>query len=465
MPSTPMAACFTRFLSGNPAMALLARFRTQLIQWAIVGVLVWAVYALASQTIERLSMLGIQSGFGFLQDRAGFRIGEVLPLPVLNSNLLIWVVGILLVVVIHYVLVRRASMGAPDQTARRRFRPLLVMAILAFAGLAQNFVPLDFHRFSQDDNFTQAIVTGAANTLYVSAYALVFSTLFGLVVALMRLSKNIPTAALGGAFVELNRNMPLLLHLFFWYFAVVAALPSAKESFSLLGAVFINQRGIFFPDIVPTAGLGRYGVAILLTLGFAFAAKPLLAARRSNPSGFFQLALWLAPVAFGLSALALVYGLYGPAWQIKLPLQQGFNFKDAIRLSPEFVTLVIALSIYHGAYSAEIIRGGIQAIPRGQIEAGRAVGLGEVVIFWKIIIPQALRIIMPAMTNRYLNVIRSSSLGVAIGYEELVSVGHAIESATGQVIEMTAIVILFYVLLSVLILYTMNRPAGERHAA
>lgn len=427
-------------------------------QVLIVGAILVAGYALVRQTIDRLDEFGISSGFGFLLERAGFKIGEALPLPELEGGFVLFMASVFGGVLAVHLFSRWAAARGRTLLGDDRLLALALLLVIGLPGGVLYFAGGTIHvtEFSEDDSLGWALVNGAVNTLYVSAFGLVLSTVLGVAVAAMRLSGNWLAARLGGAYVELIRNLPLLLHLFFWYFAVVGVLPRVRQSINLFDVVFINQRGIFLPRLAWQPGYGDFLVAVAIALGIAF-----ILIRRSRRckevTGRGVPALW------GWSAAVLV-ALPGVVWLTQgapalwvYPTFQGFNFRDAFVLTPEFATLVLALSIYHGSYNAEIVRSGIQSIPSGQKEAALALGLKGGTIFWHVIMPHTIRVIIPPMTNRYLNLIRGSSLGVAVGYEELVSIGNSVNYNTSQVIEVITLTMAFYLITSLIISLVMGR--------
>jgi general L-amino acid transport system permease protein len=279
--------------------------------------------------------------------------------------------------------------------------------------------------------------------------------LLGFLIGIARLSHNWLLATLAGAYVEAVRNIPLLFFVLFWYFGVIAALPGPRQSIGIFDVAFLNNRGLTIPLPNEVAPFGWATLAILIALivqiGFAMWAR-----RRRDRSGrdapVWTLGIGLLvilPVAT-LTAATLV-----ASWDV--PALRGFNYRGGFVLVPEFVALFAALTAYTAAFIAEIVRGGILAVPKGQLEAAGAVGLRNPQILRLVVIPQALRVMIPPMTSQYLNVLKNSSFGAAIAYPELVSVfmGSALNN-TGQAIEIIAITLSVYLSLGLAVSALMN---------
>jgi general L-amino acid transport system permease protein len=331
---------------------------------------------------------------------------------------------------------------------------LAAVAMVAPAAIAWFLLAahLQLVTYNADRSFAFALMVGAVNTLRVTAIALVLSTLAGLAGATLRLSGNWLLERLGTAYVELVRNLPLLLHLFFWYFGVLRALPGVRNALVLAPGVYLSNRGLVLPAISFGPGAPAFGIALLAGLGIGF----VLARRAGAGRGTWLRRATTAAVPCLLLA-ALAWVLAGPAILLDPPVLRGFNFRGGMHVTPEFFTLVVALSVYHGAYNAEIIRSGILSVPLGQREAAYAVGLQRVPTFWFVIAPQALRLIIPPLISRYLGLLKSSSLAVAIGYPEIISISQSITYATGQALEMVSLTMLFYLAINLSIALAMNR--------
>jgi len=310
-------------------------------------------------------------------------------------------------------------------------------------------------RYSEADTYLRVFEVGLLNTLLVSIIGIVFATVIGFAVALGRLSPNWLLARLSGSYVEVIRNLPLLFQLLFWYLAVLAALPIPRQSLSVFGIAFLNNRGFVVPHVLPQQGAGVFVVAVLAAVA-ASLAMTAYARRRLYRHGQ-RLKVWPFALSLlvGLPLLSIV--MFGAPVTFDVPILRGFNFAGGTRVTPEFVALAIALSTYTAAFIAEIVRGGLLAVPKGQMEAGASLGLSRSAILRLVIIPQAMRVILPPLTNQYLNLTKNSSLAVAIGYPDLFSVfaGTAL-SQTGQAVEIIAMTMAVYLAISLVTSALMN---------
>ncbi|GAA3856576.1 ABC transporter permease subunit [[Pseudomonas] carboxydohydrogena] len=310
-------------------------------------------------------------------------------------------------------------------------------------------------RYSEADTYLRVFEVGLLNTLLVSILGIVFATIIGFAVALGRLSPNWLLARLSGGYVEIIRNLPLLFQLLFWYLAVLATLPNPRQSLSVFGLAFLNNRGFVVPHVVPQQGAGVFVVAFLAAIA-ASLVMTAYARRRLYRYGE-RLRVWPFALALlaGLPLLSLI--LFGAPASFDLPVLRGFNFAGGTRVTPEFVALTIALSTYTAAFIAEIVRGGLLAVPKGQMEAGASLGLSRPAILRLVIIPQAMRLILPPLTNQYLNLTKNSSLAVAIGYPDLFSVfAGTTLSQTGQAVEIIAMTMAVYLAISLVTSALMN---------
>jgi len=336
--------------------------------------------------------------------------------------------------------------------------------------------------YREGDSYARVFLVGLLNTLLVAGVGIVFATVLGFLVGIARLSPNWLLARLATGYVELIRNLPLLFQIMFWYLAVLGALPHPRQSLSFgfapllqglaerlsalegigvpallnsvaewLGppGVYLNNRGLILPEPAVTTG----GMVVLAIFAAGVVAALWLrrwSRRRQDATG--------RRFPVGRAALLLVVGLplaaslfLGAPLSMQAPELRGFNFVGGVRLLPEFVALVIALSTYTAAFIAEVVRAGILAVPRGQSEAAAALGLRRGHALRLIVVPQALRIIVPPLTNQYLNLTKNSTLAAAIGYPDLFSVfaGSAL-NITGQAIEIIAIIMAVYLAISLL---------------
>ena len=301
--------------------------------------------------------------------------------------------------------------------------------------------------FTEGDTYARVFVVGLLNTLLVSIIGIVIATIIGVLVALGRLSPNWLLARISGGYVEVIRNLPLLFQILFWYLAVLATLPSPRQSISLFGSVFLSNRGLIVPDPVPQPSFGVFVVAIAIGIVASLAMRAY--ARRQLFVAGEKLTIWPFVVAMLIGLPALAVAIFGAPVTFDMPQLKGFNFAGGAKVLPEFAALTIALSTYTAAFIAEIVRAGLQSVPKGQMEAGASLGLSRGETLRLIIIPQAMRVILPPLTNQYLNLTKNSSLAVAIGYPDLFSVfaGTAL-SQTGQAVEIIALTMGVYLLIS-----------------
>ena len=309
--------------------------------------------------------------------------------------------------------------------------------------------------YEPSDTYLKAFSVGIVNTLKISIIGIVCATLLGLTFGIARLSSNWLIRTIATAYVECFRNIPLLLQILFWYTAVVGQFPKVRESISLFGGAFINNRGIYLPSPEPTSGLkiwlGFLGAGLLLA-AILYVVRWRQLQQIDRP-GFR--AKWALP-AFLIVALCGWFLTPGKPFMLDLPVLGSFNFKGGMSLSPEFAALLIGLSAYTGAFIAEIVRSGIQSVVKGQREAAKAVGLNESHTLRLIVLPQAVPIIMPPLTSQYLNLAKNSSLAVAIGFPDLFSVGNIMMSQTGQSIPVFAMIMVSYLVISLTTSTAMN---------
>lgn len=302
------------------------------------------------------------------------------------------------------------------------------------------------------DTFLWAYVTGVGNTLAISALAIIFSTALGLLVGLARRSKHPLTSGVAGVFVTTMRNMPLIVHLLFWYALATTALPAPREAYNPLPGVFLSLRGFYIPALELNALAGAVvGLVIAVTWGaWRLRHHVVGSGRWHDRHPVLALSGLAAATALGVALLLQ------PSAVISFPEMRGFNFIGGLRLSPEFAALMLGLVIYTSAFIGEIIRGGIDAVPIGQWEAGRAIGLSERHTLTKIIIPQALRIIIPPMTSQYLSTVKNTTLALAVGYPELGLVVGTVINQTGQAIESIALLLGIFLTISIAVSLFMN---------
>ena len=316
--------------------------------------------------------------------------------------------------------------------------------------------------YSEASSYGRAVLVGLLNTLLVAALGIILATVIGFLVGIARLSSNWLVARIAEAYVEILRNIPLLLQLFFWYFAVLRAVPGMREKWTILGFIHINIAGLHVPKPVFEPGAAAVGIAFLaaIVLAFLFArwSKARLdATGQEPPVVWINLALVIGLPLLVFFALGRPIGLDMPVFNDQGPLlRRGFQAGSGLTVIPEFFGLLLALSLYTAAYIAEIVRAGIRAVSHGQTEAAHSLGLRQGQTLRYVVVPQALRVIIPPLTNQYLNLTKNSSLAVAVAYPDLVSVGGTVLNQTGQAVEMVSIWMVFYLGLSLLTSFIMN---------
>ncbi|QWG21280.1 ABC transporter permease subunit [Bradyrhizobium sediminis] len=308
--------------------------------------------------------------------------------------------------------------------------------------VSQSLIP-----YSGSDSYTRVFLVGLLNTLIVSVIGIFFATIIGFIVALGRLSPNWLLSRISGGYVELIRNLPLLFQILFWYRAVLATLPNPKQSYSVFDSAFLSNRGLVIPKPLANPGLEPFAIAVLIAVVAALGLRWYARKQLFDSGRLIRIWPYVLGLLIGLPLLASL--LFGKPVTFEFPALKGFNFAGGSRVIPEFVALTLALSTYTAAFIAEIVRAGILSVHKGQMEAGASLGLSRGSTLRLIVVPQALRVILPPLTNQYLNLTKNSSLAVAIGYPDLVSVfaGTAL-SQTGQAIEIISITMGVYLLIS-----------------
>lgn len=318
------------------------------------------------------------------------------------------------------------------------------------AGFAIGETPI---AYSPSDTYGRAILVGVLNTLRVAVIGIVLATLLGTLIGIGRLSKNWLVARLTSIYVEVMRNVPLLLQLFFWYALITENMPGPRQAHNPLPGVFISNRGVRVPSLEGNAldwMLGGLALAIvaIIVLGH-WGRKRQEATGRVFPLGRAAIALLIGlPIVGWLAS--------GASLALDIPALKGFNFQGGLNMSPEFAALLAGLVIYTSAFVAEVVRSGIQAVNQGQWEAAGSLGLRRAQVLRLVVLPQALRVIIPPMTSQYLNLTKNSSLAVAIGYPDIVSVVNTTLNQTGQAIEGILIIMGAYLTVSLTISIFMN---------
>ena len=366
------------------------RLRSILLQGLVLACVIAGLVGLGLNAAANLRALGLASGFGFLEHRAGFDIA---------------------------------------------------------------FTVLPYDR--SDATYLDVLLVGITNTLAVSLVGIVLATVLGVTIGVLQLLGNWPLTRLCRSYIELVRNIPLLVQLLAWYTLTLTMLPHQRDSLSFLDLVFLNVRGLYVPTPVSTAGTAAFLVALGLGLAFWVAWARRASRRRLHEGREGRAHSVGLPVLLILASASIV--AFGNPFDWDVPTLRGFNFQGGSWLPPEFVALLFGLTIYTAAFIAELVRGGISAIPAGQREAATGMGLTKWQVMKLVMIPQALRIIIPPLTSQYLNLIKNSSLAVAIAYPDIVSVftGTALNQ-TGRAIEIVALTMGFYLAISLIVSGLMN---------
>jgi general L-amino acid transport system permease protein len=308
---------------------------------------------------------------------------------------------------------------------------------------------------SRTSTYGRAFWVGLLNTLLVAGIGIVLATILGFIIGISRLSSNWLLAKVAGCYVEIVRNLPLLLQLLFWYNAVLKALPDIRDSISIGGRVFLNNRGLFLPTPIFKNGFGGAEIALVAGIVGSIAYR-IWARKRQERTGQQAPVLWVTlALVIGLPLVTFI--LSGSPLSFEFPQAGRFNISGGTEVLPEFVALLFGLSIYTAAFIAEVVRAGILAVSRGQTEAAFSLGLRPRPTLRLIVVPQAMRVIIPPLTSQYLNLTKNSSLAVAIGYPDLVQVfTGTVLNQTGQAVEVVAITMLVYLVISLATSLLMN---------
>lgn len=316
-------------------------------------------------------------------------------------------------------------------------------------------IGLSLIEYDETFSYGRTFIVGLLNTALVSFLGIVLATIIGFALGIARLSSNWLVSRLAAVYIETFRNVPLLLQILFWYVAVLQALPSARQSLSLGEAIFLNVRGLYMPSPIFEAGsgivIGTFIIGVIATIAIGIWAK--------NKQRLTGQQTPMGRIALGLCIILPIVAFFimGSPISAEYPELKGFNFRGGISIIPELAALLLALSIYTASFIAEIVRSGINAVSHGQTEAAMSLGLPRSKTLKLIVIPQALRIIIPPLTSQYLNLTKNSSLAMAIGYPDLVSVfAGTTLNQTGQAIEIIAMTMGVYLSLSLLTSLLMN---------
>lgn len=309
--------------------------------------------------------------------------------------------------------------------------------------------------YSNTSTYGRAFWVGLLNTLLVAGLGIIFATILGFIVGIARLSKNWLVNKAATAYVEIIRNLPLLLQLLFWYNAVLKALPDLRDSVRIPGGIFLNNRGLFLPAPVTQAGFGF--VEIVFFLGIVGSIVFHIWARKRQEKTGQQAPVFLTSLGLIIGLPLIVYLIAGMPLTFDFPQAGRFNIAGGLEVVPEFAALLFGLSIYTAAFIAEVVRAGILAVSHGQTEASYSLGMKPGPTLRLIVVPQAMRVIIPPLTSQYLNLTKNSSLAVAIGYPDLVQVfTGTVLNQTGQAVEVVAITMAVYLTISLTTSFLMN---------
>jgi general L-amino acid transport system permease protein len=308
---------------------------------------------------------------------------------------------------------------------------------------------------SSTSTYGRAFWVGLLNTLLVAALGIVFATALGFTVGICRLSKNWLLSRVATGYVELIRNIPLLLQLLFWYNAVLKALPELRESAVLWGGSYLNNRGLFMPQPIAKAGFGAVLIALAVGIVCAIAYR-VWAGRRQMATGQQAPVFWVT-LALVIGLPLIVYLIAGMPLDFNYPEKGRFNIRGGMEILPEFFALLLGLVVYTAAFIAEVVRAGIRSVSHGQTEAAGSLGLRNGPTLRLIVIPQAMRVIIPPLTSQYLNLTKNSSLAVFVGYPDLTQVfTGTVLNQTGQAVEVVLITMAVYLTISLVTSIGMN---------
>lgn len=314
--------------------------------------------------------------------------------------------------------------------------------------IAESLIPYD-----PTNTYARALFVGLLNTLKVAVIGIILATILGTAIGIARLSKNFLLSRIAGAYIEIIRDLPLLLQLLFWY-TILQGLPGPRQALKPMEGVVLSNRGLKLPALIwenaHTAALIVCLLGIIATWVYARMARAKQMADGQPRK------VWPAALGLMLVLPVVVWYALGAPWEIEYPVLRGFNFRGGMNISPEYFALLIGLVTYTAGFIAEVVRAGVMSVNHGQWEAAQALGLRHGSVLRLIVMPQALRVIIPPMTSNYLNLTKNSSLAVAIGYQDIVSIANTTLNQTGQAIEGIAIIMAVYLTISLSISLFMN---------
>lgn len=300
-------------------------------------------------------------------------------------------------------------------------------------------------KYTPSDSYARAIVVGLLNTLYVTVCGIVLATSLGFIVGLGRVSKNWLLVKLAEGYVELLRNVPVILQVIFWSMAI-RNLPSPRDAISLAGGGYLTNRGLTLTVLQAHPGWLWTALALLGALILSRCLTILARYLREQKGYVLPLARWRTGLIVGLPLL--VWWLSGAPHALNQPELRGFNFRGGFTISPEFTALLLGIALYSSAFIAEIVRAGIQSVPKGQLEAARSLSLSPWHVVRHVIIPQAMRVMVPPLASQYVSLAKNSSIAVVVGYPELANISNTLMNQTGQALEAIAIMMVVYLIIS-----------------
>ena len=324
-----------------------------------------------------------------------------------------------------------------------------------FLDVSANFIiSSSLIEFKDSDTYARVFLVGILNTILVSFTGIVIATILGFIIGVARVSNNFIVSKLSQIYIELFRNIPVLLQILFWYNILLSILPSPRKSINIFDSIFINVRGLYLPNIELLQGFNIFLISLVSSIFlWIFYRKWAYKKRESTGKNLNN----FVPYTLILLLPLIVFFMMGSPVNFELPVLKGFNFKGGVNIVPEFLALTLALSIYTATYIAEAVRSGIEAVPKGQKEAASSLGLSKSLILKMVVIPQAMRVIIPPVINQYLNLTKNSSLAAAIGYPELVTTfAGTTLNQVGQAVEIILMTMLVYLSISIFISILLN---------
>ena len=302
--------------------------------------------------------------------------------------------------------------------------------------------------YDPSQSYFKAFLVGVVNTMWVSFFGIILATIMGLILGVARLSSNWLAKKLAAVVTEVFRNIPVLLIIIFWYQAIFLKMPRVRESITFFDSVYLSNRGLNFPSLTPTVWCIP---ALILAIASIYVIPRWLRTHPQVPAYLPSLAGW-----GGAAVVMAVFIALAPPFSLDRPELAGFNFQGGWQFSVEFLALLLGLVTYTGAYIGEVVRGAFLAVPRGQWEASRAIGFSELDTFRLVIVPQALRIMLPSLNTQYLTLIKNSSLAIAAGYADMFNISNTILNQSGRSIEVFAMMMLAYLMMNLGVSYSMN---------